>query len=80
MKTTLLSLFISLVLVFGAYAQSINSEFFNKVSYVGAFDGVTDWTSGWTNFDPMNTNYPEATITKGNGQFSRSSGLHISAN
>ncbi|NTW78104.1 MAG: hypothetical protein HGB33_10125 [Syntrophaceae bacterium] len=63
-----------------ANAQSINNEFFDKVNYIGAFDGVIDWTKTWTNFDPVNTAYPEATVTKGNGQFSRSAGLQITAN
>ena len=32
-------------------------SFFNQtVNYIGAF-GTTDWTTGWTNFDPRNTNY-----------------------
>ncbi len=30
---------------------------FDNVTYIGAFDGVNDWTSGWTNFDPQNTKY-----------------------
>ncbi|WP_026463381.1 hypothetical protein [Adhaeribacter aquaticus] len=30
--------------------------FFEQVSYKGAF-GSTDWTAGWTNFDPNNTDY-----------------------
>jgi hypothetical protein len=36
----------------GPFADS----FFDQVSYRGAF-GTTDWTSGWTNFDPQNTPY-----------------------
>ncbi len=31
-------------------------SFFDKVDYRGAF-GPTNWTTGWTNFDPQNTNY-----------------------
>ena len=80
MKTTLLSLILSFVFTSAIYAQSINNEFFEKVNYIGALNGVTDWTKTWTNFDPVNTVYPEATITKGNGQFSRSAGLQITAN
>ncbi|MES2732039.1 MAG: IPT/TIG domain-containing protein [Bacteroidota bacterium] len=30
--------------------------FFEKVAYKGAF-GTADWTTGWTNFDPQNTEY-----------------------
>ncbi|MBE7176173.1 MAG: hypothetical protein INR69_07210 [Mucilaginibacter polytrichastri] len=31
--------------------------FFSKVAYKGAFDGTTDWTSGWATYDPQNTAY-----------------------
>lgn len=42
--------------------------FWDKVSYKGAFpvtdnSPATDWMSGWSNFDPENTNYP-TTITQ----------------
>lgn len=30
--------------------------YFEKVAYKGAF-GATNWTAGWTNFDPQNTQY-----------------------
>ncbi len=30
---------------------------FTQANYIGAFDGTTDWTSGWANFDPQNTDY-----------------------
>ena len=30
---------------------------FDKVSYIGAFDGTNNWATGWTNFDPQNTKY-----------------------
>ena len=30
---------------------------FDTVSYIGAFDGSTNWMSGWTNFDPQNAKY-----------------------
>ncbi|KUG08200.1 T9SS type A sorting domain-containing protein [Solirubrum puertoriconensis] len=32
------------------------NTFFERVSYRGAF-GTTDWTQGWTNWDPQNTPY-----------------------
>ncbi len=79
MKKTLLSIVLSLGLTSALFAQSITNAFFDKVNYIGAFDGVIDWTKNWTNFDPVNTTYPEATATKGNGQFSRSAGLQITA-
>jgi hypothetical protein len=32
------------------------NSFITSVTYRGAF-GTTDWTSGWCNFDPQNTDY-----------------------
>lgn len=52
----LLSVFISL-------NAQINNSFFDQVPYIGAFDGVNDWTQGWANFDPDAINYPTATVT-----------------
>jgi hypothetical protein len=80
MKKSLLLLLMGLLIVATVTAQSINDKFFTKVSYVGAFDGFVDWTEGWSNFDPVNTDYPEPTVTKGNGQFTRSGGTHITTN
>jgi hypothetical protein len=34
----------------------LTDAFFTQVTYRGAF-GTTDWTTGWCNFDPQNTNY-----------------------
>ncbi|HPF89417.1 MAG TPA: hypothetical protein PLL57_02035 [Flavobacteriales bacterium] len=34
----------------------LTNSFYEVVSYRGAF-GTTDWTSGWTNFNPQNTAY-----------------------
>jgi hypothetical protein len=31
--------------------------FFTAAPYRGAFDGTNNWTAGWCNFDPQNTNY-----------------------
>jgi len=28
-----------------------------QTAYVGAFDATTNWMTGWTNFDPINTEY-----------------------
>ena len=77
MKKSLLLIVAVLMIVAGISAQSIHDNFFNKVNYVGAFDGVIDWTEGWAEWDPMNANYPEPTVTKGNGQFTRAGGTHI---
>lgn len=45
------------------FAQStIDDDFFDAVDFSGAF-GTEDWTEGWTNWTPQNTEYPEATVT-----------------
>ncbi|MBP6436856.1 MAG: hypothetical protein KBD91_07200 [Paludibacteraceae bacterium] len=38
------------------YSPIKDDTFFEKVSFVGAF-GTEDWTQGWTNWDPQNTDY-----------------------
>ena len=60
-------------------AQKITDPFFDKVDYIGAFDGTNDWTAGWTEWDPVNATYPAATTTKGNGVFDHDLGLHITS-
>jgi len=42
--------------------NSIDNDFFDKVNYRGAF-GTTDWTTGWSDFDPQNTVYAPTTET-----------------
>lgn len=79
MKKSLLFIAICLITL-GVNSQSIENSFFDHVSYVGAFDGANNWAEGWAEFDPINKAYPAATATKGNGQFSRSTGIHITAN
>ena len=37
--------------------EALTNAFFSPVSYKGAFDGSNDWTEGWANFDPNNTDY-----------------------
>lgn len=49
-------------------AANAQQAFWDVVPYKGAFpvtDGTpaTDWTSGWSNFDPENTVYPATTTT-----------------
>ncbi|AYA37500.1 T9SS C-terminal target domain-containing protein [Hymenobacter oligotrophus] len=40
-----------------AFADTkLANTFFERVAYRGAF-GTTDWTQGWTNWDPQNTPY-----------------------
>lgn len=76
-KLLFLTLFIGLVI--SAKAQKITDSFFDKVSYIGAFDGTNDWTAGWTEWAPEDAAYPDPTITKGNGIFEHDNGLHITA-
>lgn len=33
------------------------ASWFTKVNYIGAFGNGDDWMTGWTNFDPENTDY-----------------------
>jgi hypothetical protein len=41
----------------GSFTNSrLTDAFFTPVTYKGAF-GTTDWTAGWCNFDPQNTDY-----------------------
>jgi hypothetical protein len=42
--------------------KTIDDAFFDKVDYIGAF-GEQDWTEGWANWTPQNTEYPAATLT-----------------
>jgi len=37
-------------------SSKLNDPFFTPVSYKGAF-GSTDWTQGWTNWNPINQDY-----------------------
>jgi len=76
----LLLLIVTSVFVILTYAQNtIDDPFFEKVDYIGAFDGIHDWTAGWTEWDPVNAAYPDPTATKGNQEFSRATGVHIAA-
>lgn len=59
----------SLLLIIGLIIANISlaqTPFWTKTNYKGAFpvtDGTfnTDWTDGWSNFDPQNTNYQSTT-------------------
>lgn len=35
----------------------LEDNFFTKVNFKGAFDGTNDWTAGWSNFAPNDTDY-----------------------
>jgi hypothetical protein len=59
-KNTYILLLCSLFLT----AAKVNAQFyFDKTTFVGALsdDASADWTQGWTNWDPKNTNYPAPT-------------------
>ena len=65
MKKLIILFLIGLGLNLSLNAQS---TFWTATSYKGAFpvtDGTpaTNWTNGWSNFDPENTNYPTTTST-----------------
>ncbi len=77
MRKILLAITLLSAVLVQAGGQDIHNVFFDKVSYVGAFDGVNDWTEGWTNWDPVNAAYGTPAVTKGNGQFTRTGGVHI---
>lgn len=61
-------------------AQTIDDAFFTPVNYRGAFDGTTDWTAGWSEFDPINKTYAAATETLGNGNTTSGAPFEISGN
>ena len=44
-------------LLSGAAFDAVSSSFLTPVSFIGAFNATEDWTAGWANFDPQNTNY-----------------------
>ncbi len=44
-------------LLSGASFDGEKSTWFDKVSYVGAFNATDNWLTGWTNFDPQNAKY-----------------------
>ncbi|KAB7729079.1 cell shape-determining protein MreB [Rudanella paleaurantiibacter] len=40
-----------------ATGGKLADSFFTAAAYRGAFSGTDNWLTGWTNFDPQNTNY-----------------------
>lgn len=40
-----------------SFSEVAANGWFDHVGYVGAFQTGSDWTTGWTNFDPENTVY-----------------------
>ncbi len=62
MKKLLLTAAIFIAFFTLKLSAQITDPFFEHVDYRGAF-GTTDWTSGWTNWNPQNTNYGTPDIT-----------------
>lgn len=63
MKTKSLLLLLLVLITRSLNSQpTIDDPFFQKVKFRGAF-GTEDWTKGWANWDPQNTNYPAPTVT-----------------
>jgi hypothetical protein len=63
MKQIYLTIF-SVMMTFLSYSQNI---FWTSTDYRGAFPvtdntSLTDWTYGWSNWDPENTNYPNTSL------------------
>ncbi|MCR5888488.1 T9SS type A sorting domain-containing protein [Hymenobacter sp. J193] len=57
----------------------ISGEFFDKVAFRGAF-GAEDWTAGWTNFDPQNTDYASGITTASRKKSDQLAGLSVYPN
>ena len=65
-------LFAGLLFCASLFAQNtIDNSFFDKVNFRGAF-GTTDWTTGWTNFNPTTTVYPASKYTFAAGDITQS--------
>ncbi len=64
MKRHLLTL-VTLVFVLSVHLDAQSDFRLTVTDYVGALskDAAQDWTLGWTNYDPQNTNYPDVTDT-----------------
>jgi hypothetical protein len=45
------------LLTAATFTDNLLTSFFTKVSYIGAFAANDNWMTGWTNFDPNNTDY-----------------------
>jgi len=66
-KSLLLVVLISIVKFTVNSQPTIDDPFFQKVKFRGAF-GNEDWTSGWANWDPQNTEYPAPTVVISGGE------------
>ncbi|MFK7899805.1 MAG: hypothetical protein AB8B61_03500 [Cyclobacteriaceae bacterium] len=61
---TLVALLSTLFYSSTAYANNCaaSQPFFEKVDHIGAV-GAQDWTTGWTNYNPVVANYPRPMVT-----------------
>nr|WP_294898358.1 hypothetical protein [uncultured Pedobacter sp.] len=46
----------------GDNTETLSNTFFDRVAYKGAF-GTTDWSAGWANYNPQQTDYPATNAT-----------------
>jgi hypothetical protein len=61
-------IYASIVMLMFVFLTNAQSQFWTVTDYKGAFPVTdntpqTDWTYGWSNFDPENTNYPTTQTT-----------------
>ncbi|MBA3681814.1 MAG: T9SS type A sorting domain-containing protein [Bacteroidetes bacterium] len=61
-------IYLSAIAIFASSVLSAQTAFWTNTSYKGAFPitdntPATDWTNGWTNWDPENVNYGATTTT-----------------
>jgi hypothetical protein len=61
-------IYASIVMLMFVFLTNAQSQFWTVTDYKGAFPVTdytpqTDWTYGWSNFDPENTNYPATQTT-----------------
>ncbi|MFQ3579790.1 MAG: hypothetical protein SNJ71_06595 [Bacteroidales bacterium] len=78
-KGLFLGVLLGLSMAMFAGGEVLNDSRIEKVDYVGAF-GTIDWTKGWANWDPINTDYPTPTVTKGNRNWDIENGVKITTN
>jgi hypothetical protein len=62
------NIYLSFASLFVCSLLSAQQAFWTPTNYKGAFPvtdntPATDWTSGWSNFDPENTVYPATATT-----------------
>jgi hypothetical protein len=73
---------------FTSSTKLTTNTYITPVTYRGAF-GASDWTSGWANFDPINSSYSNANFTSAananltikaffEGSYDAATGTHIS--